>query len=85
MKDPYEVLYQKEAALARVRHEIESLTMVASLLADDDLTFFDSDTAPDPQKKKPMQKATPPEVSGTESQPFVWPRTGFWSSLNLKR
>jgi hypothetical protein len=32
MKDAYEVLEQKEADLARVRQEIESLRIVASLL-----------------------------------------------------
>jgi hypothetical protein len=35
MKDAYEVLQQKEADLARVRHEIESLQVVASLLSVD--------------------------------------------------
>lgn len=35
MKDPYEVLQQKEADLARVRHEFESLQVVASLLSED--------------------------------------------------
>lgn len=35
MKDVYEVLHQKEADLARVRREIESLHVVASLLSDD--------------------------------------------------
>ena len=35
MKDVYEVLHQKEADLARVRREIESLHIVASLLSDD--------------------------------------------------
>ena len=35
MKDAYEVLRQKEADLARLRHEIESLRVVASLLSDD--------------------------------------------------
>ena len=34
MKDAYEVLKQKEAELSRVRHEVESLKMVASLLAE---------------------------------------------------
>ena len=36
MKDPYEVLRQKEADLARLRHEIESLQLVASLVSDDE-------------------------------------------------
>jgi hypothetical protein len=35
MKDAYELLHQKESALARVRKEIESLNIVAPLLADD--------------------------------------------------
>jgi len=33
MKNAYEVLQQKETDLARVRHEIESLRIVASLLS----------------------------------------------------
>ena len=37
MKDPYEVLREKEEDLARVRHEVESLRSVSSLLSDDDL------------------------------------------------
>ncbi|MFZ0862133.1 MAG: hypothetical protein WB781_29410 [Candidatus Sulfotelmatobacter sp.] len=35
MKNAYEVLRQKETDLARVRHEIESLWIVASLLSDE--------------------------------------------------
>ena len=35
MKDVYEVLQQKEAAVASVRHEIQSLTLVSSLLSDE--------------------------------------------------
>ena len=35
MKDAYELLRQKQADLARLRHEIESLRLVASLLSDD--------------------------------------------------
>ena len=35
MKDAYEILKQKEADLDRVSHEIESLRIAASLLADD--------------------------------------------------
>ena len=34
MKDAYELLQQKEAELARVRKEIESLKIVAPLLSD---------------------------------------------------
>ena len=35
MRDAYDVLKQKKADLARVRHEVESLRIVASLLLDD--------------------------------------------------
>ena len=35
MKDVYEVLQQKEADAAHVRHEIESLKIVSSLLLDE--------------------------------------------------
>ncbi len=35
MKNAYEVLQRKETDLARVRHEIESLKIVASLLSDE--------------------------------------------------
>jgi hypothetical protein len=35
MKDVYEVLQQKEAAVAKVRHEIQSLNFVSSLLSDE--------------------------------------------------
>ena len=41
MKDPYEVLGQKVADLARVRQEIDSLRIVASLV--DDPNSNDSD------------------------------------------
>ena len=35
MKDIYEVLQQKEAAIAKVRHEIQSLKFVSSLLSEE--------------------------------------------------
>jgi hypothetical protein len=35
MKDVYEVLQRKEAAVAIVRHEIQSLKLVSSLLSDE--------------------------------------------------
>jgi hypothetical protein len=35
MKDVYEVLQQKEADVASVRHEIQSLKLVSSLLSDE--------------------------------------------------
>ena len=85
MKDAYEVLYQKEADLARVRKEIESLTLSAQLLADEDLSYFVPTGVPDEQGRKPAQKATAPDPTGTDGKPFVWPRSGFWGSLRIRR
>jgi hypothetical protein len=85
MKDAYEVLYQKEADLARVRQEIESLTIAAQLLADDDLSFFNPGNAPDGQNRRPAQKVISREATGTDRRPFVWPRSGFWSALKRRR
>ena len=85
MKDAYEVLYQKEAELARVRKQIESLTLSAQLLADDHASSFDQVGASEAQNKKPAQKVTSPEPTATDSEPFVWPRLGFWGSLRIRR
>ena len=85
MKDAFEVLYQKESDLARVRKEIQSLTIAAQLLGDDDLSFFDPTPVHDGQSRKPAQKATSPQPKGTDGEPFVWPRSGFWGSLRIRR
>lgn len=85
MKDAYEVLYQKESDVARLRKEVESLNIAAQLLADDDLSFLDPSRVPDGQGRKPAQKATSPEPTGTDGEPFVWPRLGFWGSLRIRR
>ena len=62
MKDVYEVLHQKEADLARVRHEIESLLVVASLLSDDltsdELTKKKESSAEKIWDRGPSSKAT---------------------------
>jgi len=85
MKDAYEVLCQKEADLARVRKEIESLTLSAQLLSDDELSYFAPSSVPDEHGRKPAQKATSPDPTGTDGKPFVWPRSGFWGSLRIRR
>ena len=59
MKDAYELLHQKEADLARVRKEIESLKIVASLLTDDaDRTTPDAAPMSDETSKKPSSSVT---------------------------
>jgi hypothetical protein len=56
IKDAYEVLDHKEADIARARREIESLTIVASILAEDTSDFFN----PDGLNRKPAEKELSP-------------------------
>ena len=69
MKDPNCVLQQKEADLARVRKEIESLNIVAPLLAYEDRTPPDD---PRPRsgesKKKPSASASEGNFSPADSE-----------------
>jgi hypothetical protein len=81
MKDPYEVLREKEADLARVRHEIESLHAVASLLSDDV-------TSDEPNKKKEsaaetLDRGSGSEATGTDGLFSSIPasRPGWWQAL----
>jgi hypothetical protein len=75
MKDIYEVLHQKEADLARVHKEIESLKIVAPLLADDAVQKnFDPAWTSDEPSKKPASSVTQtvfpqsaPEGAGSHS------------------
>lgn len=82
MKDPNEILRQKEEELARVRQEIESLEIAAFLLADE------------PPADKPVQKkesagekavdrGTASEATGTEGlfSSAVPSRSRFWNVL----
>ena len=89
MKNAFEVLYEREADLARVRREVESLTIVASLLAENESSFFDPSIGPEGQNKKRAEKvASPPsgtEATGTDSRSALPRRTGFWGSLTRRR
>ena len=82
MKDAYELLRQKEADLARVRHEIESLQVVASLLSDDS-----SSDQPDTEKNAVAEKTVDPnsrsEATGTDGLFSAIPvsRPGLWNVL----
>jgi hypothetical protein len=89
MKDAYEVLYQKEADLVRVRQEVESLRIVASLLNDDA-------SADDPGQSSDGQSETaPPEAvlashleaaaTGTDGPVPISHEPGFWKSLKSRR
>lgn len=91
MKDPYEVLYRKEADLVRVREEIESLTLVATLLAEGEQSSAESDSIDGEANKKPSgfegQAFLPlgePQATGTDGQPSVVLRQqkkSFWGAL----
>src|SRR5262249_22387339 len=85
MKDAYEVLRQKEADVVRIRREVESLRTVVPLLTEDQFSFVDPGAAADHPDRKPAQKVVLPEATGTESQPFVWPGSGFWSALKRRQ
>jgi len=93
MKDAYELLQQKQADLARIRKEIDSLHIVARLLSDDD-------TADNPVKKPNESSASP--LSETMSETIsrlsdsaasnvdslfssLETRSGFWGSLKRAR
>lgn len=87
MKDAFEVLYQKEVELARVRHEIESLAVVAPLL--DDMGPGDSGWDSDDQYKKPAENVISPssdsKATGTDGLRSTVRRPGFWDALKRKR
>jgi hypothetical protein len=88
MKNPYEVLYRKEEDLARVRQEIESLKIVASLLGQEDLSFFPPDQEPEAESKKAAESVTSPAelaTTGTHPKAATAGSTGFWGSLKRRR
>jgi hypothetical protein len=91
MKDAYEVLSQKEADLVRVHQEIESLKVVASLLAEE-LTLDNPGQISDDQNKKPSSSAEMApfsqlnsEATGTLGAFSIGRRPGFWNSLRRGR
>jgi hypothetical protein len=89
MKDAYEVLYQKEADLIRVRQEVECLRITASLLSDD-ASADDPGQSPERHPGKPPESAVAAHLeaaaTGTDGPP---PPTqhelGFWKSLKSRR
>ena len=84
MKDAYEVLQQKEADLARVRHEVESLRVVASLLSDD-LTSDDPTKKRESSAEKTLDRG--PEATGTDGlfSSIAVSRPRFWKSLRRRK
>lgn len=85
MKDVYEALQQKEADLARVRHEIESLRVVASLLSDD--LGSDELTKKRSAAEKTFDGDPDSEATGTDDLFSSVPvsRPSFWKALRRRR
>jgi hypothetical protein len=88
MKNAFEVLYEREADLARVRLEVESLTIVASLLTEDESSSFDPGLGAEGQNKKRAEKVTSlpsgAKSTGTDSRSAIPRRAGFWGSLTRR-
>ena len=85
MKDPRELLQQKEADLARVRHEVESLRIVTPLLTDEMPSV-------EPDQKRPSLSADPdpdPDSIATGTNGLFssaeGPRRPFWKALKLQK
>jgi len=86
MQNAYEVLEQKETDLARVRQEIESLRIVASLLSDE--------LPSEELAKKRARSGEETLDSGSEKAtgtdglfPSInpAPRPGFWNTIKRKK
>jgi hypothetical protein len=86
MKNACEVLEQKETDLARVRHEIESLRIVAPLLSDElpfeELTEKRASSAEETLDSD-SEKAT--GTDGLFSSMNPSPRPGFWNTLKKRQ
>lgn len=88
MKNAYEVLSEREAELARLRKEIESLNIVARLLADDDDERSESGRSADSNKVSSPLSETISRLSDTAASnaenmfsSAQGSRQGFWSVL----
>jgi len=78
MKDPNQVLREKEAELARVRREIDSLNTVAPLLTDDDRTSPDDPPRIRDRSNKKRSSSTSEVIS--QQYDSEWPTADAVSS-----
>lgn len=83
MKNANEVLRQKEADLTRLRHEIESLKIVAALLADGDSNVEDVSSTSDEPEGEPVTNAE--AVTTTDIDDAATGTHGLFSSLSDRR
>lgn len=88
MKNANDVLRQKEADLARVRHEIDTLKIVAPLLAENDSDVEGVNLTSDGPGGKPSASAddtidAPAEATGTNGlfSSFSHQRPKLWNAL----
>ena len=85
MKNAYEVLEQKETNLARVRHEIESLRIVAALLSDElpseELTKKRARSAEEAEEALDSGSEKATGTDGLFSSIDPAPRPRFWNTL----
>ena len=86
MKDAYEALRQKEADLSRVRHEIESLRIVAALLVDD-LNSEQSDKPYLVSAEKSDNLHPDLKPTGTDGlfSSIATPRSSLWNILKRSK
>jgi hypothetical protein len=87
MQDVYEILQQKQAELARVRKEIESLNIVASLLSDDgtsDETALSPDGSPGSSLGDRVSRLSDSVATNVDNL-FSPSRSGLWNSLKRAR
>lgn len=85
MKNAYEVLRQKETDLARVRLEIESLWIVASLLSDERSEESNQKCA---RSSEETFGPSPERATGTDglfSSINPPPRPRFWNTLKRQK
>ena len=84
MKDAYELLHQKEAELVRLRQEVESLRVTASLLGEGASADNRAHIA-ERQAKRPVAQAfvtrAPARATGTRGRPRLPRRPSFWDFL----
>lgn len=85
MKNAYELLEQKEAALARVRHEIESLRLVSTLLTDNDPAESDPSRKRDSSAEKSLDAQAESEATGTDGISAARAKRNIWNVLKGER
>ena len=87
MNEVYDLLRQKERDLERVRHEIESLQIVAPLLSDD-IPSNDLPAKKEISSEKELKRGNDSKATGTDnlfSSMNPESRPSFWNSLKRRR